>query len=256
MADQPTYTRIPNDIIEAMPKLGNAELRVLLAIARKTYGWQKECDVISTRQIEDMTGLGHRHVLAALDAVLEKGLISRTPAKRRGFCYRLVPLGDQFPKVTSPPRVPDLVPLGDQSDENTVPLGDQQKKDLKKRKEKIRAPRKSADAPAEKTPHQKIMDAYASALAYPIRDGPKEGNAAKWLVNNNYTPEQVTACYAHLKVQAFYANQHVSLQTVASQIGAYLQSKNGHSNGKLLRQSATGNSERKPQREANLDDGF
>jgi phage replication O-like protein O len=41
MADQPTFTRIPNDIIEAMPSLGNAELRVLLAIARKTHGWQK-----------------------------------------------------------------------------------------------------------------------------------------------------------------------------------------------------------------------
>jgi phage replication O-like protein O len=135
MTDAPTYTRIPNDIIDAMPTLGNAELRVLLAIARKTVGWQKECDVISTRQIEHMTGLGHRHVLTALDTLLAKGLIDRAPAKRRGFCYRLVTLGDQSPRVTSSPRVPDLVTLGDQSSLDPVPLGDQQKKESKEKKE-------------------------------------------------------------------------------------------------------------------------
>src|SRR5262249_31932336 len=57
-----------------------------------------------------------------------------------------------------------------------------------------RAPRKSADAPApeetQPSPHQAIMQAYQQALGYPIKDGAKEGNAAKWLVKNGYTPEQ------------------------------------------------------------------
>jgi len=82
MADLPTYTRIPNDIIEAMPKLGNAELRVLLAIARKTYGWQKECDVISVSQLAKMTGLTSRNTQNAVVTLLEKGLITREDVLR------------------------------------------------------------------------------------------------------------------------------------------------------------------------------
>ncbi len=100
------------------------------------------------------------------------------------------------------------------------------------------------------------MDAYASCLGYAIRDGPKEGNAAKWLVKNDYTAEQVQACYAHLKVQTFWQGKHISLQTVASSIGAYLQSKNGNRNGKHIRSGAGQHSERGKLTEADLDTGF
>jgi len=130
------------------------------------------------------------------------------------------------------------------------------KEEITIKEEKIRTPRKSAGVPAEKSPHQKIMDAYQEILEYPIRDGPKEGNAAKWLVKNGYTPEQVQACYAHLKVQSFWREKHISLQTVAGQIGAFLHSKNGHINGKHLRQSTERNPERITQVEIDLADGF
>lgn len=90
-----------------------------------------------------------------------------------------------------------------------------------------RAPRKSADAPETKelTPHQAIMDAYAQALGYPIKDGAKEGNAAKWLVKNNYTPAQVVGCYQSLRADPWWEGKHISLQTVAGKIGAWSQAK-------------------------------
>lgn len=251
MTDQPNYTRIPNDIIEAMPTLGNAELRVLLAIARKTIGWQKECDVISTRQIEAMTGLGHRHVLAALDSILAKGLIDRTPAKRRGFCYRLVPLGDQFPKVTSSPRVPDLVTLGDQSSLDPVPLGYQQKKDSKEKKEKSVSAR-------SRTPRtrQTSLDSLHEAVAI-----------YKQLTNKSPPPTTATLIATtvvdsvawHAAVKG-WCDRGYKAGNVEGMIDWYLhpekqqqRSMNGSNNGKHVRSGTGQHSERGPISKADED---
>ena len=44
MADQPGYTRVPNELLELLPRLPNAEMRVMLVVIRKTTGWQAEID--------------------------------------------------------------------------------------------------------------------------------------------------------------------------------------------------------------------
>jgi phage replication O-like protein O len=266
MTDQARHTRIPNAILDSMAELTEPELRVLLIITRKTIGWQKECDLISLTQLEKFTGLSRPAVNKALHTAIERGWVERTGRGKQGTgCYRLtaelVNDVNQLTEITSKPCLLGSVNDVNRSSPELVNDVNTQKKDLKEKKEKIRTPRKSAGVPIEKSPvekseHQHIMDAYASVLAYPIRDGPKEGNAAKWLVKNGYTAEQVQACYAHLKVQTFWREKHISLQTVASNIGAYLQSKNGHTNGKHLRPGVGQHSERKPQRETDLDTGF
>ncbi len=78
-----------------------------------------------------MTGLGRRHIIKALNTALANGWIDREPAKRRGFCYRLVTLGNQSPKGTSNLRAPELVTLGNQSSAQLVTLGNTQKKESK-----------------------------------------------------------------------------------------------------------------------------
>ena len=51
----PNYTQIPNAIFELMADksagLTEKELKVLLAIARKTFGWHKKRDNISLTQL-------------------------------------------------------------------------------------------------------------------------------------------------------------------------------------------------------------
>lgn len=79
-------------------------------------------------------------------------------------------------------------------------------------------------APAPSSPHQAIMRAYADALGYPIRSYGKEANAAKWLVENHYTPDQVVACYQSMKADSFWRDKHLSLQTLSDKIGAWVQS--------------------------------
>ena len=142
MTDQPTYTRIPNEIIEAMPTLGNAELRVLLAIARKTIGWQKECDVISVSQIVAMTGLTSRNTQRAIVALLEKGLIAREHAGKQTYCYTLQTISprdtveNHVPSEPISPRDTEPYPVGTRLEAEPYPLGITQKKDLKEKKEK------------------------------------------------------------------------------------------------------------------------
>jgi phage replication O-like protein O len=49
-----------------MRELNGAEFKVLAAIMRKTFGWNKSSDRISLSQLEDMTGLSRQGVINAL----------------------------------------------------------------------------------------------------------------------------------------------------------------------------------------------
>jgi phage replication O-like protein O len=261
-SDDGGFTCLTNYVLDVvMPSLPPNAWKILCFVIRKTRGWNKEKDRLSYSQIAAGTGIdSDATVRAALKLLIERGFVIATAGSAwRAMSYSLnstleIEVQDSTSEIdsTSETVVDSATEIEVHS---TSEIEDTKETNLNKKKENMRRA-KSAGASVEKTDHQKIMDAYANALAYPIRDGPKEGNAAKWLVNNGYTAEQVEACYAHLKVQAFYTNKHLSLQTVASQIGAYLQSQNGHRNGKLLRQSVNGNNERKPQREADLDKPF
>lgn len=94
------------------------------------------------------------------------------------------------------------------------------------------APQKTSRKKSERTPEQQayldrkkaIEAAYVDTLGYTPAAFGQEAKAAKWLAEQNYTPEQVAGCLRHLQGDAFYARNHISLQTVAKQIGAWLQS--------------------------------
>jgi phage replication O-like protein O len=64
---KPNYTQIPNDILdEWMNQLSGAEFKILMAIARKTFGWQKKKDKISINQLIELTGLSKRNIIDSL----------------------------------------------------------------------------------------------------------------------------------------------------------------------------------------------
>jgi phage replication O-like protein O len=87
----PSTTQIPNDIFDSlMPQLSGGELKVLLYICRRTFGFQKDSDRISLAQIahgittkagrvlDSGTGLCKRRVITALKALEKKNIISIT----------------------------------------------------------------------------------------------------------------------------------------------------------------------------------
>lgn len=86
---EPNSTQIPNSILDDIaPQLSESELRVLLYIARRTYGFQKDADIISYSQLADGitsktgakldsgTGLTRQGVRNGLKGLLKKALIS------------------------------------------------------------------------------------------------------------------------------------------------------------------------------------
>lgn len=89
MFEQPNYTQIPNQLLdEHMSTLSGAELKLCLAIARQTFGWHKEGDKLSIKQLCALTGLSNRAICTAIESVLAKGIISRE-AEGQGFVYSL-----------------------------------------------------------------------------------------------------------------------------------------------------------------------
>ena len=67
MIPPPNFTQTPNILFdEIMRDMNESELKVFLAIVRKTFGWKKERDRISLTQIMEMTGLSRPSVLSGI----------------------------------------------------------------------------------------------------------------------------------------------------------------------------------------------
>lgn len=86
----PGYTQIPNEILDEMPRMKEAELRITLAIARQTFGWQKSKDMLSIGRLMQLTGLSRQGVQNGIAAALQRGTIDREPATRQMYYYFLV----------------------------------------------------------------------------------------------------------------------------------------------------------------------
>jgi phage replication O-like protein O len=78
----PNTASIPNILFDYwMAKLSPGEFKVLMAIARKTYGWHKQKDRISLRQLTEMTGLHKSGVIKATESLIEVGLVTKIKSK-------------------------------------------------------------------------------------------------------------------------------------------------------------------------------
>lgn len=88
---EPNYTPVPDDLFDVIaPELTESELRVLLYIIRRTFGFKRESDSISLSQMVDGittkdgrvldrgTGLSRRGVMAGCQGLVDKQIISVT----------------------------------------------------------------------------------------------------------------------------------------------------------------------------------
>jgi phage replication O-like protein O len=71
------YTRIANEILEVLARtpLKGSEHALVMAVLRKTYGFQKKEDKISISQLQDMMGLSRRAVIYNLQNLEAKGIL-------------------------------------------------------------------------------------------------------------------------------------------------------------------------------------
>ena len=81
----PVNFQNPNDLVDHwLPHLREVELKVLLVIIRKTFGWHKIRDRISLSQLRKLTGSIDSNIIKAVRSLIEKGLISREVVGNNG----------------------------------------------------------------------------------------------------------------------------------------------------------------------------
>lgn len=81
----PNFTQIPNVVFdEWLPQLGLVELRVLMVLMRKTFGWHKLRDRISLSQLMQATGSNRTRVSEAVQSLQKKGIINKIVTGRCG----------------------------------------------------------------------------------------------------------------------------------------------------------------------------
>ena len=74
------YTRIAHELLEALCLVGlnGAEFRVVLAVVRATYGWQKREAELSLTDLRNMTGLGRRTLIYSVQNLQTKNVMQVT----------------------------------------------------------------------------------------------------------------------------------------------------------------------------------
>ena len=80
MADVQTengFTTLADELMDALMrvKLSGREHALLLAVMRKTYGWNKKSDTIASSQFEEMTGIPANKAREIVQALADKGLL-------------------------------------------------------------------------------------------------------------------------------------------------------------------------------------
>lgn len=88
------WFEFPNVVVdEYLAILEKPEIKVLVFIYRKTWGWQKAVDRISRAQFVEGTGLAKKSVDAAITRLCDLELVRKTPhGKKRSYSYTpLVP---------------------------------------------------------------------------------------------------------------------------------------------------------------------
>lgn len=139
----PNYTQIPNVILDAMGEMSGAEFKVVMAIARRTFGWHKERDKISLRQLMEITGLSKQGVVSAASAGVDAGFIGIEPDPHDslgGNWYWLIVEvsaedGQKNRPVKKLDRSKNLTETCQKIGQEPVKKFDQQKKGKKERKE-------------------------------------------------------------------------------------------------------------------------
>jgi phage replication O-like protein O len=88
--NKPNFTQAPNLLFDVhLREMGNAELRVVLVICRKTFGFHKDRDRISLSQLQKATGMSRQGVINGINQAVDRGL-ARKFTSPKGSEFELV----------------------------------------------------------------------------------------------------------------------------------------------------------------------
>lgn len=201
----PNHTQYPNEIIDKyLPVMGDAELRVVTVVVRKTKGYHKRMDYISTSQLMEMTGLSKNGVKQGIKDAIARGIIKRADgAGFRGIVgYELNYDDDSTGSASDPLQGQPVTP----SQSSKGSASDPTKERDSKKKDK----RKKIDAPASSASNSwyPLASALAIEMGCALEDLPKSEHGKYFKVakdlgsmSNPITPHKAKSLIA-------YARQH------------------------------------------------
>jgi phage replication O-like protein O len=192
---RPNYTQIPNALFDAMASMKEAELRVVMAVCRQTFGWHKRRDMISLSRLQEITGLSRQGVINGVTMARDHGWI-KAHAAGQSFEYeidvaevvnqvdqlneKLVNEVDQFARESSQPSRPELVNEVDRKAGKLVNEVDTQKKaekETSKENKKKKRDERADDAPTP-PPAPLYSDPRVAAYTERFKRNPSKTNAA------------------------------------------------------------------------------
>jgi hypothetical protein len=222
------YTRFHNYLLDViMPELRPNSWKLLCFIVRKTTGWHKDAEQLSYSQLRNGTGIKSDPTLsAAIKDLVELGYITILTYEWEANTYSLNTTIEIT--VESESTIETIVePTIEITVSPTIETIDTKRKDLKKgsKENTLRAqkdvahrepptlfeldcstkkPRKTKleDSPEEKSRKARtkaILDAYIEVRGKNGINYGIEGNFAKKIDKDGYTPLQVKGCYLWLK---------------------------------------------------------
>lgn len=205
--DNPNYTQTPNQLFdEHMKNMGEAELRVTLAVIRKTMGFHKDRDAISYSQIMEMTGLSRTSTQAGIDKAIEHGFIEIVAHGKRGVnVFSLVVKPDQSTSTTSTGSV-------------TLPVTSSVTLPTKEKDKETKQKKNSAD---ETAPYIKAwLDGQLVQPATNQYGNKTNRSTAKAIAAAGYTTEQLTTYTRSLANTPYWKDKLVSFKYVGDNIAA------------------------------------
>ena len=212
------WTQMPNFIFDYMASMDKCEFYVVVLIARRTIGYQKEWDRISFNQFATDTGMNRNSIEKGIQAAVDRGIIERREV-RNSFEYRIqCPENGTKNVPNAPKNGTENVPIDANSGTENVPNSSTenvlknengtenkpklvQKISIQKKKEKTNTSSSEdanvlPDGKKENTEHQKMFEKICDIVGWDYRtlDEKSKGQIAQtlgFLKKGNYTLEDL-----------------------------------------------------------------
>jgi phage replication O-like protein O len=105
----PGYTQVPNVLLDEWAlTLGEGPLRMVLALARQTFGWHRGSCRLSLTGLQEITRMSRSTVINAIKTLEQEGILQRQKDGDR-YLYSLVVQSDPAEPPTGSPERPAVV---------------------------------------------------------------------------------------------------------------------------------------------------
>ena len=166
----PNFTQTPNDLFDILLRdMGEAELKVVLAVVRGTFGWHRDGFTLSLAKMAEQTGLSINGVIAGAVAAEKRGLLRRLTSGLKSTGWVAI-VAIAASEVSLPQPVRQSIAAGE------VQLG------LKKDKEtkKVPAEKRGHARPEESALLSKFSELTGLPIPQPSTAREKSSAAVRW----------------------------------------------------------------------------